>query len=220
MRATRQARATVVPQAESGGGSASPAESDSRAIQLANSNPGPALSALPTLQAPAAVSSLIAIGGNLGDAQATVAQAMQDVGVLPQTQLLCQSSLYRTAPVDSTGPDYINAVIEISTRLAPHALLAQLQALEDAAGRARPYRNAPRTLDLDILLYGDQVLNTATLQVPHPRMMQRAFVLMPLAEIAPQRVSAEQLMAVSDQAISRVEAADSSKLGKLRQDAD
>ena len=134
---------------------------------------------------------------------------MQDVGALPQTQLLHQSSLYRTAPVDSTGPDYINAVVEISTRLAPHALLAQLQALEHSAGRVRPYRNAPRTLDLDILLYGDQVLNTATLQVPHPRMMQRAFVLVPLAEIARQRVSAVQLMAVSYQAISRVGATDS-----------
>ncbi len=183
----------MVPQAESGGGRIQQAES-SRGI---------------TRQAPAAVSSFIAIGGNLGDAQATVAQAIQDVGALPQTQLFHQSSLYRTAPVDSTGPDYINAVIEISTQLAPQALLAQLQALEDAAGRVRPYRNAPRTLDLDILLYGDEALNTATLQVPHPRMMQRAFVLVPLAEIAPQRVSAVQLMAVSYQAISRVGATDS-----------
>ena len=132
-------------------------------------------------------------------------KAMRDVAALPDTTLVRGSSLYRTLPIDSTGPDYINAVIEISTALAAHALLAQLQALENVAGRARPYRNAPRTLDLDILLYGDQSVNTPTLTVPHPRMMQRAFVLIPLAEIAPQHVSAAELQAVRNQPICRIE---------------
>ena len=149
----------------------------------------------------------VAIGANLGQAEATVLQAMRDVGALPHTTLVRRSSLYRTAPIDSTGPDYINAVVEISTTLAAPVLLAQLQTLENKAGRARPYRNAPRTLDLDILLYGDLALNTPTLTVPHPRMMQRAFVLVPLAEIAPLRVSAAELQAVHDQPIRRIEVA-------------
>ena len=147
----------------------------------------------------------IGIGANLGQARATVMQAMRDVAALPHTTLLRASSLYRTAPIDSTGPDYVNAVVEIATALAAHALLAQLLALENRAGRARPYRNAPRTLDLDILLYGDQAINTPTLTLPHPRMMQRAFVLIPLAEIAPLRVSAALLQAVRDQPICRIE---------------
>ena len=149
----------------------------------------------------------IGIGANLGSATATVLQAMQSIGALPGTTLLRASSLYRTAPVNSSGPDYINAVAEISTTLGAHALLAQLQAIENKAGRRRPFRNAPRTLDLDILLYGDVVINTPTLVVPHPRMNQRAFVLVPLAEIAPSQVSAAQLQAVRDQAIARIETA-------------
>lgn len=152
------------------------------------------------------VTSFIAIGGNLGDALATVTQAMNDVAHMPHTELVRRSSLYRTAPLDSTGPDFINAVIEISTQLDAHALLRELQALEQAAGRTRPHRNAPRTLDLDILLYDDKLINTATLTVPHPRMMQRAFVLAPLAEIAPQRVSALALQAVHSQPVNRIEA--------------
>ena len=152
-----------------------------------------------------AVVAFIGIGANLGDAQASVLQAIQDMGTLPGTTLLRASSLYRTAPVDSSGPDYINAVAGISTTLAAHALLAQLQAIENKAGRRRPFRNAPRTLDLDILLYGDDVINTPTLVVPHPRMAQRAFVLVPLAEIAPSQVSAAQLQAVGGQGITRVE---------------
>ena len=153
--------------------------------------------------APAAA--FIGIGGNLGQAQASVLQAVQDIGALPGTTLLHASSLYRTAPVDSSGPDYINAVVEISTTLGAHALLAQLQALENKAGRHRPFRNAPRTLDLDILLYGgDQAIITPTLEVPHPRMAQRAFVLVPLAEIAPSLVTVAQLHAVRNQAITRI----------------
>lgn len=150
------------------------------------------------------VTAYVALGANLGDARAAVAQALRDLGTLPQTQLLRASSLYRTAPVDSAGPDYINAVAEIRTDLSPDELLAQLQRLEQAAGRERPWRNAPRTLDLDILLYDELQLDSATLTIPHPRMWQRAFVLVPLAEIAPARVTAAQLQAVAGQGITRL----------------
>jgi 2-amino-4-hydroxy-6-hydroxymethyldihydropteridine diphosphokinase len=146
----------------------------------------------------------IALGANLGDARATVAQAIQSLSQLPGTTLLKHSSLYRSAPVDAVGPDFINAVAEIATTLSPQALLAALQGQEQNAGRQRPYRNAPRTLDLDILLYDDATLDTPTLVIPHPRMVTRAFVLRPLAEIAPEQVTPAQLQAVSEQAIARV----------------
>ena len=151
------------------------------------------------------VRSFIALGANLGQARLAVEQAVQDIAVLPRTTLLGRSSLYRTAPVDSSGPDYINAVVEINTGLSASDLLAALQGIEAGAGRNRPYRNAPRTLDLDILLYGDQLISTPELTVPHPRMAQRAFVLVPLAEIYPQGVTPAQLAAVTAQIINRVE---------------
>jgi 2-amino-4-hydroxy-6-hydroxymethyldihydropteridine diphosphokinase len=146
----------------------------------------------------------IALGANLGDARASVLQAIQSLGQLPDTELLKHSSLYRSAPVDASGPDFINAVAEIFTILSPQALLAALQAQEQEAGRLRPYRNAPRTLDLDILLYDGVMLDTPKLVIPHPRMFTRAFVLLPLAEIAPERVRPEQLHAVSGQVIVRI----------------
>jgi 2-amino-4-hydroxy-6-hydroxymethyldihydropteridine diphosphokinase len=146
----------------------------------------------------------VALGANLGKPAQAVCDALVQIGELPLTQLVRHSSLYRTAPVDSAGPDYINAVAEISTRLCAPELLAALQAIESAAGRDRPYRNAPRTLDLDILLYGTASVASERLQLPHPRMEQRAFVLVPLAEIAPSLVSREQLDAVSAQSISRL----------------
>ncbi len=146
----------------------------------------------------------IALGANLGDAQQAVRDAIAAIGQLPGTTLTQQSSLYRTAPVDSSGPDYINAVVQINTVLTAPALLAALQAIEQSAGRERPYRNAPRTLDLDILLYGNARISSPTLTVPHPRMHERAFVLMPLAQIAPGLVSAKQLENVTGQEISRV----------------
>jgi 2-amino-4-hydroxy-6-hydroxymethyldihydropteridine diphosphokinase len=146
----------------------------------------------------------VALGANLGDAIAAVLDAMGRIGELPGTALARRSSLYRTAPVDSSGPDYINAVVEISTRVCAPELLSRLQDMEAAAGRERPYRNAPRTLDLDILLYGGARIDSATLQVPHPRMHERAFVLVPLAEIAPQLVLAEQLAAVAGQRLARI----------------
>ena len=120
---------------------------------------------------------------------------------------MATSSLYRTAPVEATGPDFMNAVLAVSTRLTAPELLLQLQRLEALAGRQRPYHNAPRTLDLDILLYGQASISSPALQVPHPRMHQRAFVLVPLAEIAPDQVSRAQLGAVASQAIERVASA-------------
>ncbi len=152
----------------------------------------------------APVTAYIGLGANLGDARAAVQQALRDLDTLPQTRRLRASSLYRTAPVDSSGPDYINAVAELRTTLSPHALLAELQKLEQAAGRERPWRNAPRTLDLDILLYDELHLDGPELTLPHPRMHERAFVLLPLAELAPALVSAAQLQSVEKQSISRL----------------
>ncbi len=147
----------------------------------------------------------VALGANLGDAPQTVVQAaIAALARLPGTTLTRASSLYRTAPLDSSGPDYINAVAQIATTLTAPGLLAELQALELAAGRERPYRNAPRTLDLDILLYGGAHIDSATLTVPHPRMRERAFVLVPLAEIAPELVTAGELAKVAGQGIGRV----------------
>ena len=127
----------------------------------------------------------IGLGANLGDARATLAWAVQQLAAHPAVQLQRVSSLYRTRPVDAEGPDYLNAVALLTTSLEPQALLGLLQGLEQQAGRERPYRNAPRTLDLDLLLHGQRVLNTDHLTLPHPRMHQRRFVLEPLAEIAP-----------------------------------
>lgn len=150
-----------------------------------------------------ATRAFIGLGANLGDRGQALAQAVQAMAQLPGTQVVAVSSLYVSAPVDSSGPDYLNAVAALQTTLAPLDVLHALQAIELAAGRERPYRNAPRTLDLDVLLYGDQQLDTAELTVPHPRLGERAFVLLPLAELAPQKVSAAQLAAVADQRIER-----------------
>ena len=146
----------------------------------------------------------LALGANLGDAQATVRSAIAAIAASPGCRLLRCSSLYRTAPVDSSGPDYINAVVAVASAHTAPDLLRVLQALELQAGRERPYRNAPRTLDLDILLYGDARMASAQLELPHPRMGSRAFVLVPLAQIAPQRVTTAQLQAVADQACVRL----------------
>jgi 2-amino-4-hydroxy-6-hydroxymethyldihydropteridine diphosphokinase len=146
----------------------------------------------------------VALGANLGDAAQTLAQALDALAQTPGVRLQTASSLYRTAPIESSGPDYLNAVAEVSTQLTAPDLLAALQAIEHTHGRERPYRNAPRTLDLDLLLYGSATLDSPTLTVPHPRMAQRAFVLVPLAEIAPARVSPQDLHAVADQAIERM----------------
>jgi 2-amino-4-hydroxy-6-hydroxymethyldihydropteridine diphosphokinase len=151
----------------------------------------------------------IALGANLGDAVQTVLDAIKAINDLPETEVTKQSSLYKTAAMESLpgapkSPDYINAVVEISCHQSTYLLLEQLQKIEQKAGRNRPYLNAPRTLDLDILLYGDVQIQTETLTIPHPRMWQRAFVLVPLAEIAPGLVSAESLERLNGQAIERV----------------
>jgi 2-amino-4-hydroxy-6-hydroxymethyldihydropteridine diphosphokinase len=158
------------------------------------------------------VTAYVALGANLGDAAAALQRALQGLQQLPLTQVRQASSLYKTAPLDTDagaeapapGNDYLNAVVALETGLSAPALLDALQALEQQAGRERPYRNAPRTLDLDLLLYGSARIDSGRLTVPHPRMAQRAFVLVPLAEIAPQCVSAEQLRAVRHQAIERL----------------
>ncbi len=131
------------------------------------------------------VTAYIGLGANLGDAAVAVRSALNELAALPHTRLRAQSSLFRTAPVDAGGDDYVNAVAAIDTALSADELLAQLQSLENKHGRERPYLNAPRTLDLDLLLYGEERINTTTLTVPHPRMTQRAFVLIPLLQIDP-----------------------------------
>jgi 2-amino-4-hydroxy-6-hydroxymethyldihydropteridine diphosphokinase len=150
------------------------------------------------------VMACVALGANLGDAVATVQQALRDVAGLPETQLLKASSLYRSAPYEAQGPDFINAVALLQTQLSPLVLLHALQALELQSGRERPYKNAPRTLDLDLIFYGDVALSTPELTLPHPRWHERAFVLQPLAEVWPERVSTELLDAVQGQAIHRM----------------
>jgi 2-amino-4-hydroxy-6-hydroxymethyldihydropteridine diphosphokinase len=126
--------------------------------------------------------------------------AVLQLGNTPGVRLLQASGLYRSAPVDSSGPNYINAVVEVATILTAPRLLASLQAIEQAAGRERPYVNAPRTLDLDLLLYGSGGIASPRLTLPHPRMWGRAFVLLPLHEIAPRLVPGRALSAVAGQA--------------------
>ena len=112
------------------------------------------------------VTAYLALGANLGDAQATVRSAIEAIAANPDCELRKRSSLYRTAPVDAGGADYINAVVEIDTALTAPALLRMLQVLELQAGRERPYRNAPRTLDIDILLFGDARMTSTALELP------------------------------------------------------
>jgi len=152
------------------------------------------------------VTAYVALGANLGDAAQTLRDALQSLAHTPGIRLGQASSLYRTAPIESSGPDYLNAVAEVSTTLTAPDLLGALQAIENAAGRERPYRNAPRTLDLDLLLFGNARIDSPDLSVPHPRMWQRAFVLVPLAEIAPSLVSVQALQAVAGQGVARLEA--------------
>lgn len=132
-----------------------------------------------------AVRACIGLGANLGDARGAVLAARDAIAALPKTTPVAFSSLYRSAPVDASGPDFWNAVALVDTVLSPQELLAQLQRIEAQHGRERPWRNAPRTLDLDLLLYGGRRIDEPGLIVPHPRMHQRAFVLLPLAELWP-----------------------------------
>ena len=165
----------------------------------------------------------VGLGANLGDARATLAWAVQQLAAHPAVQLQRVSSLYSTRPVEAEGPDYLNAVALLTTSLEPQALLGLLQGLEQQAGRERPYRNAPRTLDLDLLLFGQRVLNTDHLTLPHPRMHLRRFVLEPLAEVAPHLHVPGQAPAASlcaslrqqagDQAVERAQESDAWRKG-------
>ncbi len=135
----------------------------------------------------------VALGGNLGDVFAAMRTALRSLRRIGGTEVIATSWLYRTAPVDADGPDFLNAVVELRTRLEPQALLERLHDLETRFGRPRDdarsvrhTRYEARTLDLDLLMVGDRRIDTPTLQVPHPRMHLRAFVLGPLSDIAPE----------------------------------
>ena len=152
------------------------------------------------------------IGSNQGDARGHVLAACDELAHLPDSHLAARSSLYRSAPVDAPRqPDYVNAVAALDTELSPAQLLDALQDLERRHGRERPYPNAPRTLDLDLLIYGDTVLASPMLTLPHPRMHQRAFVLQPLLELDPRAEvpgrgrAADLLAACADQRVERLD---------------
>ncbi len=133
-----------------------------------------------------AVAAYVGLGSNLQSPRRQIASALAALGALPGTSVQCCSSLYRTAPVGYAGqPDFVNAVACLHTALGPRQLLDALLEIEREHGRTRSVRNGPRTLDLDLLLHGDVRLDEPGLQVPHPRLAERAFVLVPLAEIAP-----------------------------------
>jgi len=142
----------------------------------------------------------IGLGANLGDTHATLTAALAKLAATPGVTACEASSFYRSAPVDADGPDYINAVARLSTTLTPLALLDALQALEHQHGRLRPWRNAPRTLDLDLLLYDALTMTHPRLTLPHPRAHERAFVLVPLLEVAGQ--AGEVLPALAGRAAS------------------
>ncbi|MCA1938538.1 MAG: 2-amino-4-hydroxy-6-hydroxymethyldihydropteridine diphosphokinase [Dechloromonas sp.] len=153
----------------------------------------------------------IALGANLGDPAATVNAAFAALDQLPESRLLAKSALYRTAPVGiADQPEFVNAAALIDTTLAPEALLDALLGIEQTFGRVRAERNGPRTLDLDILLYDDLTLATPRLTLPHPRLHLRAFVLQPLADLAPDLAIpgrgrlAAWLPAVANQGICRL----------------
>ncbi len=131
------------------------------------------------------VEAYVGLGANLGDAASSVRIAIDMLSQLPLTKLSACSSLYRSAPIDATGDDFVNAAVRLETQLDAHRLLAELQRIERDFGRERPYRNAPRTLDLDLLVFGKETICDSTLEVPHPRMGNRAFVLLPLHELTP-----------------------------------
>jgi 2-amino-4-hydroxy-6-hydroxymethyldihydropteridine diphosphokinase len=155
----------------------------------------------------------VGLGSNLDEPRAQLERAFGELAKLPQTRLIARSPLYRSAPVDAPGqPDFVNAVAELDTQLSAPQLLEGLQAIEVRHARQRPARNAPRTLDLDLLLYDEMSLASPVLTVPHPRMHLRAFVLRPLldldprAEIPGRGAARELLRACAAQAIERLDA--------------
>jgi 2-amino-4-hydroxy-6-hydroxymethyldihydropteridine diphosphokinase len=148
------------------------------------------------MNAAASVRAFVGVGANLGDARAQVLSGIAALRALPSTQRVACSSLYASAPVDAPGPDYVNAVVALQTTLTAPQLLQALHTIEAQHGRTRSTPNAPRTLDLDLLLYGEQRSDDPALRLPHPRLHERAFVLKPLLEIAP-RLQVEGLGALS-----------------------
>ncbi len=155
----------------------------------------------------------IGLGANLDDPRRHLEQALVELDKLPHTRVRARSSVYRSAPVGyAHQPDFLNAVAQVETGLRPEPLLAELLAIEARHGRSRSFANAPRTLDLDLLLFGDERIATPGLTVPHPRMHERAFVLVPLAEIAPQAAipgrgkAAELLQRCGSQAVRKIDA--------------
>lgn len=138
------------------------------------------------MNAVAAVPAFVGVGANLNDPRAQVRRGIAALRELPHTTLHACSSLYASAPVDAPGPEYVNAVVELRTGLPPAELLRALHAIEARHGRQRSLPNAPRTLDLDLLLYDRLCSSDPALRLPHPRLHERAFVLQPLLEIAPQ----------------------------------
>jgi 2-amino-4-hydroxy-6-hydroxymethyldihydropteridine diphosphokinase len=159
----------------------------------------------------------IGLGSNLEDPSSQLQRAFVDLEGLPDTRLVARSSLYRSAPLGcpdqpdlSSQPDFVNAVAKISTKLKPQALLQALLNIEHQHGRERTFRNAPRTLDLDVLLYDDVQLHEHGLTIPHPQMHLRAFVLQPLLEIAPDvsipgvGQAQQSLQACQDQILERI----------------
>ncbi len=132
-----------------------------------------------------ATRAFIGLGANLGDPSAAIEAALREIDALPGTVVVARSALYRSAPLDAGGPDFVNAVAEVRTALGPLEMLHALLCIEQHHGRLRSVRNAPRTLDLDLLLHGRRVMRTPELTLPHPRLHERAFVLRPLAQIAP-----------------------------------
>lgn len=158
---------------------------------------------------PRLVRAYIGLGANLGDSADTLRGVLAELQASDGIKAVTASPFYRSAPIEATGPDFVNAVAALDTDLPPLALLDTLQALENLHGRQRPYRNAPRTLDLDLLMHGDAVLNHERLTLPHPRMHQRAFVLLPLRDLAPDmmvlgRPISAWIDEIRDQAIERM----------------
>lgn len=158
------------------------------------------------------VRAFVALGANIGEPVRHLRAAVEDMAALPGTAVVARSSLYRSAPVGLVDqPDFINAVVALDTDLEPLALLRALLAVEARHGRVRSVPNAPRTLDLDLLLHGDRQQDEPELILPHPRMHERAFVLLPLLEIAPDvripglGAARDFLPGVIDQAITRSE---------------
>ena len=150
------------------------------------------------------VRAFIGLGANDGEPLKQIEQAFKCLEALPATVDLQRSKIYRSSPWQAQGPDFINAMAQIDTQLSAPALWVHMQRIEQAAGRIRPYRNAPRTLDLDLIFYGEAVIHSPALVLPHPRWRERAFVLRPLADLAPARSHHSDWQVVAGQAITPV----------------